>query len=218
MSCINNSSAINQTFIIEPLSITGGSPTISACTAMYTNLLISCSGDTEISLSSGYTHFNNNIIVNGAVTGNTFYSGSTNLYDIILSAITENDIYLTGATFSGGTLVLTRNDNQNIFATFTGNTSGECITNLHVTNLFGCSPIIIHSDLEPISDNTLNIGTTLKRFRDINTVSGTSSVWSSTISLTTPNLILGLDSSGNTRIITANNSIIQDDSLNGGLY
>ena len=56
------------------------------------------------------------------------------------------------------------------------------------------------------------------RFRNINTISGTSTVWTSTDRVITPNLDLGLDSSGNTRTITANNSIIQDDCLLGGTY
>ena len=33
-------------------------------------------------------------------------------------------------------------------AAFTGNTSGNCITNLYVSNLYGCSPIKINSDIE----------------------------------------------------------------------
>lgn len=132
MSCSNNSSSINQTFIIEPMSLTGGTPVISACTAIYTNTIISCSGDSEIILGTGQTIFNTSII--------------------------------------------------------------------------------------PLLDGTIDVGIPLKRFRDINTVSGTSTVWTSTISVTTPLLNLGIDSSGNTRQITANNSIIQDDFLHGGNY
>ena len=132
MSCSNNSSSINQMFIIEPMSITGGTPVISACTAIYTNTIISCSGDAEIILGTGQTIFNTSII--------------------------------------------------------------------------------------PLLDATIDIGIPLQRFRDINTVSGTSSVWTSTISVTTPLLDLGFDSSGNTRQITADNSIVQDDFLNGGIY
>lgn len=211
-------SSINKTIIIEPMTITGGTPVISACTAIYTNEIISCSGDTTIQLTSGSTIFNNNIIVNGNVSGDTFYSGGTDIYDVIISAITDNDIYFTGATFSGGTLILTRNDDENIFATFTGNTSGDCITDLFVTNIYGCSPIILHDDLLPVTDNTVNLGIPSRRFRDVNTVSGTSTTWTSTVNVITPNLDLGFDSSGNTRIITANNSIIQDDCLLGGQY
>lgn len=132
MSCSNNSSSINQMFIIEPIVITGGTPVISACTAVYTDAIISCSGDAEINLLSGQTVFNTSIV--------------------------------------------------------------------------------------PRYDAIIDIGIPSQRFRDINTVSGTSSVWTSTISVTTPLLDLGLDSIGNLRQITADNSIVQDDFLNGGVY
>lgn len=132
MSCIGNSSDINQTFIIEPLSLTGGSPTITACTAVFTNELVSCDGDAMISLGSGSTIFN--------------------------------------------------------------------------------------TDIVPVNDATIDVGYPLQRFRNINTVSGTSSVWTSSISVSTPNLDLGLDLLNNSRIITADNSIIQNDELNGGNY
>ena len=49
-------------FIIEPMAITGGTPIISACTAVYTDAIISCSGDAEIDLLSGQTVFNTSII------------------------------------------------------------------------------------------------------------------------------------------------------------
>ena len=130
MSCENTSSNINQTFIIE--STGGVTPILSACTAFYTNHIISCDGDAEIILGTGQTIFNTTLI--------------------------------------------------------------------------------------PLLDATIDVGIPARRFRDINTVSGTSSVWTSTISVTTPLLDLGIDSSGNTRQITANNSIIQDDFLNGGNY
>ncbi len=78
--------------------------------------------------------------------------------------------------------------------------------------------INIYSDILPDSDNTINLGSNLKRFRDINTVSGTSSYWTSTIKVSTPELDLGYDNSGDLRIINANNSIIQNDILIGGLY
>ncbi len=130
MSCENTSSNINQTFIIE--STGGAIPILSACTAFYTNHIISCDGDAEIILGTGQTIFNTTLI--------------------------------------------------------------------------------------PLLDATIDVGIPTRRFRDINTVSGTSSVWTSTISVTTPLLVLGIDSSGNTRQITANNSIIQDDFLNGGNY
>jgi hypothetical protein len=124
-------SDINETFIIEPLELSGGT-VVSACTAVYTNTVISCSGDSQINLFSGYTEFNTNLI--------------------------------------------------------------------------------------PEIDATIDAGIPTKRFRDINTVNGTSSVWNSTIKVNTPMLDLGYDSLGNLRQITANNSIIQNDTLLGGTY
>ena len=57
-----------------------------------------------------------------------------------------------------------------------------------------------------------------KRFRDVNTVSGSSTVWTSSIKVNTPTLDLGNDTQGNLRQITADNSIIKDDTLLGGTY
>jgi hypothetical protein len=64
----------------------------------------------------------------------------------------------------------------------------------------------------------IDVGSTSKRFRDINTVSGTSTVWTSSIKVNTPTLDLGNDYQGNLRQITADNSIIQNDTLLGGTY
>lgn len=132
MSCVNNFSDINETFIIEPMFMTGESATWTACTGVYTNMLVSCDGDAYINLSTGETRFNTSIV--------------------------------------------------------------------------------------PVNDGDIDLGSVTKRFRDINTISGTTTVWTSSVSLTTPNLILGIDSEGENRIITANNSIIQNDILSGGNY
>jgi len=73
MSCESNSSNINKTFILEPLSITGGSPTLSACTGMYTNLIIACDTENTIDLSqSGITTFNT------AISADTVYGVKIN--------------------------------------------------------------------------------------------------------------------------------------------
>ena len=70
----------------------------------------------------------------------------------------------------------------------------------------------------PTSDGTKDLGSPVRRFRDVNTISGTSTVWTSTDRVITPNLDLGQDTLGNPRIITADNSVIQSDILNGGSY
>lgn len=86
------------------------------------------------------------------------------------------------------------------------------------TLTFSGGTITPYKDIVPEIDDEINIGTPIRRFRDINTISGTSTVWTSTNQVITPNLNLGLDSQGNLRVITANNSIIQQDVLNGGNY
>ena len=130
-------------------------------------------------------------------------SGGTSYYKLKqepwVGDITDWDDFTTSSTFTGG--------------------SGNCITELYVDNLYDCvSGITLHGDIIPITDNTINLGTPIKRFRDINTVSGTTTVWTSTIKVYTPELDLGLDSLGNQRTITANNSVIQNDILNGGIF
>ena len=125
-------SDINETFIIEALGDSAVFTAITACTEVVTNLVVSCSGDSKIQLSSGETVFNTSIT--------------------------------------------------------------------------------------PVTDSTIDIGTPIKRFRNINTISGSSSFWVSTVNISTPNLDLGLDLGGNSRVITANNSIIQDDTLLGGNF
>jgi hypothetical protein len=130
-------------------------------------------------------------------------SGGTKYYKLKqepwVGDITDWDDFTTSSTFTGG--------------------SGNCITELYVDNLYDCvSGITLHGNIIPITDNTINLGTPLKRFRNINTVSGTTTVWTATTSIYTPELDLGVDSLGNQRKITANNSVIQNDTLNGGIF
>jgi hypothetical protein len=89
-----------------------------------------------------------------------------------------------------------------------GNTSIDLSTN----------EILINGDLLPKYDDIINIGSENKRFRTINTVNGKSTVWVSTTKITTPELDLGEDSDNNIRIITADNSILKNDVINGGNY
>jgi hypothetical protein len=130
MAYFFNTSDINQTFIIEG-DTTGDSGSITACTSVTTNNLISCDFDSSISLS------------------------------------------------------------------------GNIITNKSII---------------PLIDGVDDLGISANRFRKVNTISGDSTVWTSSQKIITPQLDLGLDDEGNQRIITANNSIIQNDFLNGGIY
>lgn len=101
-------------------------------------------------------------------------------------------------------------------------------TSIHTNNLVSCDDentyVVLSDKIEPsksiipLLDDSINLGEQNIRFREINTVSGNSTVWSSTEKIITPELDLGLDSLGNDRIITANNSILQNDILLGGTY
>jgi hypothetical protein len=86
------------------------------------------------------------------------------------------------------------------------------------TFTFSGNTITPHKSIIPNVDNTLDIGNASKRFRNINTVSGASTVWTSTIQIITPEVNLGYDITNNERIIDANNSIISGDILIGGIY
>lgn len=124
---------VNQTFIIE--SIGDEVPIMSACTGFYTNFITSCSGDTSIYLNEGSIYFSG-ILETNIISGNTFYSGGTELSSILDNfkihdvsfnssdgVLTINqgsnlinitgftDIYITGVTFSNNILTLKRSDN-----------------------------------------------------------------------------------------------------------
>jgi hypothetical protein len=111
MTCIKTSSNINETFIITSQD----NDTMSACTSLSTNLIISCSGDTSISLSDNKIVFDGNLYTNDSLSANTiyastYYSGGTNLIDLIGGA------ELTGGTYDNlsGTLSLYNSDSKTI--------------------------------------------------------------------------------------------------------
>jgi hypothetical protein len=125
--------------------------------------------------------------------------------------ISKGNSIVEGSLTSTGGLIFSGNTNQIGNLNLTGNTNQ--IGNLNLTgNTF------VSGNIEPLNDNSSDLGTSLKRFRDINTVSGTTSYWTATVKVITPELDLGNDSLGNPRTITANNSIIQNDTLQGGTY
>ncbi len=61
MNYINNLPNINETFIIEPVIDTGQTFIITACTAVFTNSVISCSGDSYINLGTSEIDINNSL-------------------------------------------------------------------------------------------------------------------------------------------------------------
>lgn len=119
----NRNTNVNQTFIIEAVD----DATFSACTGIYTNYITSCFNDV-IYLDSNVSASND--FSGTSVYANSYYSGSTNLSDVIDDSL----VFLTGGTYLNGTLTLTDNKSTNIningfnyldssFSAHTGDTS-----------------------------------------------------------------------------------------------
>lgn len=158
-----------------------------------------------VGVSGGTTYYKlNNPPWNGTITDWSVFNSGIGIF--------------TGGTVSGDTIFtggLTANTiNIDVIGSPT-----DCVDDLYLANLHGCvTGVTLHNDIEPVSADTINLGTTVRRFRDINTLSGTTSYWTSTVTVNTPQVDLGLDGLGNSRVITANSSVIQNDILNGGIF
>lgn len=94
---------------------------------------------------------NGNLIMSG---GTIIGSGTTSVIQL-----PDFDTKVTNLSLSGGVLTLTQNDLTTFSVSipttpiFSGG-SGNCITDLYISNLYGCSPITIH-------DNIQNVGSTV---------------------------------------------------------
>jgi hypothetical protein len=95
----------------------------------------------------------NSTILSGIV--NTIIAGGSDI-----TATTSNTLYTDKVnikTITGGTAVTPLAVDSNGFVVdgtslqFTGNTSGDCITDLWVTNVHGCSPITVHDTIQSIT-------------------------------------------------------------------
>ncbi len=95
-----SNTSINETFIIEGI---GEGPDFSACTAIFSNEIKSCSGNTIINLGENIIVFNGNLLA-PSVSATTFYGDGSNL-----TGISKQDIFVTGGTYNNGTIIFTNN-------------------------------------------------------------------------------------------------------------
>ena len=95
-----SNTSINETYIIEGI---GETLDFSACTAIFTNALKSCSGNTTIELGENIIVFNGNALA-AIISATTYYGDGSNL-----TGISTQDTYVTGGTYSAGTAVFTNN-------------------------------------------------------------------------------------------------------------
>ena len=132
---------------------------------------------------------------------------------IAKSAITITDTFTTGFTYNNAnTLTLSNNTGGTLTASI------NVMTGLTINGQLTADTINATTSILPTQDITVNIGTPTNRFREVNTYSGTTTIWSATTIVYSPTLDLGLDSLGNSRILTANTSILNNDVLLGGSY
>jgi len=152
---------------------------------------------------TGDTVFTQGVSAN-TLSGDILYSGNTNLYDIFLTTNDESHIITRVQPglniYTGGT------DN---FPTI--NISAATLSYLSATTISG-GTIYVENDFTPITDNNSDIGTTIKRFRNLNIINGVSVNFTATTRIDTPEIILG-----NT-LVNENNIILSGYTLEGGSW
>lgn len=162
---------------------------------------------------TGDTVFTQGLYAN-SLSGGTLYSGSTNLENIFLTPG-----QLSSTTLSQGSNVSLQqigNDYQisvvdspsfdNI--DFSGTSTGGNINALNITG----DTIYVNTVIEPVLDNSVDVGTSFKRFRSLNTVNGVAVSFTASTRVTTPEIVLG------TTTVTENNIILSGYTLEGGIW
>ena len=99
MSCLDNQSNINETFIIEPTFV--GADTISACTSVFSNEFASCSGNTKFIMGTDVVTLGGSLFTNNNLSATTI-SATTYLN-------LPTDIRVTGGTYNAGVTTFTNN-------------------------------------------------------------------------------------------------------------
>lgn len=151
MSC-QDSTNINKTFIIEPNPVTGGSITFSACTALYTNFIASCSGNTFINLGTDTISFGGALSAStisastvsaGTINGDFYYSGGTLLRTAVINIISGQTVgiflSLSGGTLTGGMSGTTISANTISATTFYGDGSNLTGISTQDTSITGAT-------------------------------------------------------------------------------
>jgi len=162
---------LNGNIILSGGSISGNGTTLLVDLPMFDTVV---TGGTYNQITGVATFMNNSggtFNVNGFYTGNTeiFITGGTYNQTNGIATFTNNtggtfnvngfltgytNYYTTGATLVGSVAYFDRTDALSAYTLdlsgidFTGNTSGDCIGDLWLSNLHGCSPITIHNSIQ----------------------------------------------------------------------
>lgn len=132
---------------------------------------------------TGSTLFTQNL------SATTYYSGATPLETIIQNIST--DVTTQGA-----------------FLPLSGGTGGQ----YNLTGSTTASTMIVSTIIEPQTDNSVDLGTSIRRFRDLRVVNGISVNFTAQTRVTVPEIKLG------TETVTENNIILSGYTIDGGSW
>jgi len=138
---------------------------------------------------SGGTVTGNTVFTQG-LTASTIFSGATNLTDIIINLIYDN-VYAS-----------------NQFLPLSGGTGGQYL----FTGTTTAQTLVIEQNIIPSQDNNSDLGTGIKRFRNLNTVNGVAVNFTASTRITTESIILG------NREMVEHNVILTGDTVWGGVW
>lgn len=108
-------------------------------------------------LDNNFIYLKSEIIYTATTSGTvvSFDKIGGNNFDLDLGPLIDStDNYTTGGTLVGEVAYFDRSDQLSAYTldlstlTFTGNTSGDCISDLHVSNIHSCSPLNINPNDE----------------------------------------------------------------------
>jgi hemolysin activation/secretion protein len=127
-----------------------------------------------------------NSVSGTTISGSTIYSGSTDI----------------------GTLITNVSSGLSNYLSISGGTGGP----YNLTGSTTASTMYASTLIEPTTDNSVDAGTTFKRFRSLNSVNGIAVNFTASTRITTPEIILG------TTTITENDVILSGYTLEGGSW
>jgi hypothetical protein len=142
----------NNTVYVDNLNINtvgSGAPIL--------NLGIDSNGNVVTGTTGG-----SGLFTGGTVNGATNFTNGLTANTLFVNGVQiTGDTYVTGGTYSAGTILFTNNQNDQFNVSgltepFTGG-SGNCITDLYITNLHGCSPITVHDEVQSVGSTSTGV-------------------------------------------------------------
>jgi hypothetical protein len=143
-----NYSAVTYDLNVSTMNDLGGgaySGVVISDFTVYSATSIDWTGSTIWLDVSGITRTNELIITNGATNGYVLTSDSEGKGS--WSPISGGtDIYISGLTYSGNTLILEQTNGSQLTAEWTGSTSADCVSDIWVQTIHGCPSLALRLD------------------------------------------------------------------------